>query len=145
MHICRAMRKKGSPGHTATAGYMAGQSQRSNTEMHFDIDFEDEPQPASAPRGLTSSQLQVLNYFWTSLLAQMIETLYCRHHVPIGKATLSLRQHQTIPATDRDHLPPSGFHPHPTYLRFTLTFQYLKSIPYSLNYQNAGEIGLCVI
>jgi len=52
----KAMRKKGSPGHTATAGYMAEQSQQKN--VPFDIDFGDEPQPALAPRGSTSSQLQ---------------------------------------------------------------------------------------
>lgn len=53
----KAMRKKGSPGHTATAGYMAEQTQRSS--VPFDIDLGDEPQPALAPkRGLTSSQLQ---------------------------------------------------------------------------------------
>ena len=63
MHICRAMRKKGSPGHTATAGYMAEQSQRNNSNMQFAIDFGEEPQPALAPRGLTSSQLQVLLFF----------------------------------------------------------------------------------
>jgi len=54
----KAMRKKGSPGHTATAGYMAEQSQRNSPNVPFDIDFGDEPQPALAPRGLTSSQLQ---------------------------------------------------------------------------------------
>ena len=102
MYIYRAMRKKGSPGHTATAGYMAGQSQRNSPEMHFDIDFEDEPQPALASRGLTSSQLQVCSVF----LTEMIRTLYCRHHVPIGKATPSLRPHLMTPATDRDHPPP---------------------------------------
>ena len=56
------MRKKGSPGHTATAGYMAEQSQRNSPNVPFDIDFGDEPQPAVAPRGLTSSQLQVSQY-----------------------------------------------------------------------------------
>ena len=135
MYIYRAMRKKGSPGHTATAGYMAGQSQRNSPEMHFDIDFEDEPQPALASRGLTSSQLQVCSVF----LAEMIRTLYCRHHVPIGKATLSLRPHLTTPATDRDHPPPWGFHLHPTCLRFTLTVPYLKSISSCFNGQNEWE------
>ena len=53
------MRKKGSPGHTATADYMAELSQRNNSNVPFYIEFGDEPQPALAPRGLTSSQLQV--------------------------------------------------------------------------------------
>ena len=55
------MRKKGSPGHTATAGYMAEQSQRNSPKVPFDIDFGDEPQPALAPRGFSSNQLQVSN------------------------------------------------------------------------------------
>ena len=59
LHICRAMRKKGSPGHTATADYMAELSQRNNSKVPYDIEFGDEPQPAMAPRRLTSSQLQV--------------------------------------------------------------------------------------
>jgi len=54
----KAMRKRGSPGHTATADYMAEQSQRNNSNVPFYIEFGDEPQPALAPRGLTSSQLQ---------------------------------------------------------------------------------------
>jgi len=54
----KAMRKKGSPGHTATAGYMAEQSQRNSPKVPFDIDFGDEPQPALAPRGFSSNQLQ---------------------------------------------------------------------------------------
>merc|ERR1719495_1739911 len=52
------MRKKGSPGHTATADYMAELSQRNNSKVPYDIEFGDEPQPAMAPRRLTSSQLQ---------------------------------------------------------------------------------------
>merc|ERR1712240_139180 len=52
----KALRKKGSPGCTATADFMAGQSL--GNKLNVDIDFEEEPQLAVAARVLTSSQLQ---------------------------------------------------------------------------------------
>jgi len=59
----KALRKKGSPGRTATADYMAGQAGQSlGNNFNVDIDFGEEPQPAVAARVLTSSQLQV--YRW---------------------------------------------------------------------------------
>jgi len=55
----KALRKKGSPGRTATADYMAGQAGQSlGNNINVDIDFGEEPQPAVAARVLTSSQLQ---------------------------------------------------------------------------------------
>merc|ERR1712240_875067 len=55
----RALRKKGSPGRTATADYMAGQAGQSlGKNLNVDIDFGEEPQLAVAARVLTSSQLQ---------------------------------------------------------------------------------------
>ena len=111
------MRKKGSPGHTATADYMAEQSQRNNSNVPYYIEFGDEPQPALAPRGLTSSQLQV------SRIALKVKILLNRHRVPIDLAIPSLRQHRTTPATDRDYPPPIGFLLHPAHLRFTFPIQ----------------------
>jgi len=52
----KALRKKGSPGRTATADYMAGQSLGNN--FNVDIDYGEEPQLTVAARVLTSSQLQ---------------------------------------------------------------------------------------
>jgi len=52
----RALRKKGSPGCTATADFMAGQSL--GNKLNVDINFGEEPQLAVAARVLTSSQLQ---------------------------------------------------------------------------------------
>ena len=67
----RALRKKGSPGRTATADYMAGQAGQSLAKnFNVDIDFGEEPQPAVPARVLTSSQLQV--YRWNPLT--------CRDH-----------------------------------------------------------------
>ena len=58
----RALRKKGSPGRTATADYMAGQAGQSLAKnFNVDIDFGEEPQPAVPARVLTSSQLQVFS------------------------------------------------------------------------------------
>jgi len=55
----KALRKKGSPGRTATADYMAGQAGRSlGKNFNVDIEFGEEPQQAVAARGQTSSQLQ---------------------------------------------------------------------------------------
>merc|ERR1719282_2127727 len=55
----KALRKKGSPGRTVTAAYMAGQAGQSlGNNFNVDIDFGEEPQPAVAARVLTSSQLQ---------------------------------------------------------------------------------------
>ena len=52
----RALRKKGSPGRTATANFMAGQAgQCLGNNFNVDIDFGEEPQPAAAARVLTSS------------------------------------------------------------------------------------------
>ena len=59
----RALRKKGSPGRTATADFMAGQAGQSfGNNFNVDIDFGEEPQPAVAARVLTSSQLQVFRW-----------------------------------------------------------------------------------
>ena len=59
----RALRKKGSPGRTVTADYMAGQAGQSlGNNINVDIDFGEEPQPAVAARVLTSSQLQVFRW-----------------------------------------------------------------------------------
>ena len=59
----RALRKKGSPGRTATADYMAGQAGRSlGKNFNVDIEFGEEPQQAVAARGQTSSQLQVFRW-----------------------------------------------------------------------------------
>ena len=56
----RALRKKGSPGRTATADYMAGQAGQSlGNNLNVDIDFGEEAQLVVAARGQTSSQLQV--------------------------------------------------------------------------------------
>jgi len=52
----KALRKKGSPGRTATADFMAGQSL--GNKLNMDINFGEEPQLAVAARVLTSSQLQ---------------------------------------------------------------------------------------
>jgi len=52
----KALRKKGSPGCTATADFMAGQSL--GNKLNVDINFGEEPQLAVAARVLTSSQLQ---------------------------------------------------------------------------------------
>ena len=58
----RALRKKGSPGRTATADYMAGQAGQSlGNNLNVDINFGEEPQLAVAARVLTSSQLQVFS------------------------------------------------------------------------------------
>jgi len=55
----RALRKKGSPGRTATADFMAGQvGQSLGNNLNVDIDFGEEPQLDVAARGQTSSQLQ---------------------------------------------------------------------------------------
>jgi len=55
----KALRKKGSPGRTATADYMAGQAGQSlGKNLNVDVDFGEEPQLAVAARVLTSSQLQ---------------------------------------------------------------------------------------
>merc|ERR1712240_212201 len=68
----RALRRKGSPGRTATADFMAGQvGQSLGNNLNVDIDFVEEPQLAVAARGQTSSQLQVIQ---------------------------SLKRHRTIPA-----------------------------------------------
>jgi len=52
----KALRKKGSPGRTATAVFMAGQSL--GNKLNVDINFGEESQLAVAARVLTSSQLQ---------------------------------------------------------------------------------------
>ena len=58
----RALRKKGSPGRTATADYMAGQAGQSlGNNLNVDIDLGEGPQLAVAARVLTSSQLQVFS------------------------------------------------------------------------------------
>jgi len=55
----KALRKKGSPGRTATADFMAGQAGQSlGNNFNVDIDFGEEPQLAVPARVLTSSQLQ---------------------------------------------------------------------------------------
>jgi len=55
----KALRKKGSPGRTATAIYMAGQAGQSlGNNLNVDIDFGEKPQLAVAASGQTSSQLQ---------------------------------------------------------------------------------------
>jgi len=55
----KALRKKGSPGRTATADYMAGQAGQSlGNNLNVDIDFGEETQPAVPARVLTSSQFQ---------------------------------------------------------------------------------------
>ena len=60
--IFRALRKKGSPGRTATADYMAGQAGQSlGNNLNVDINFGEEPQLAVAARVLASSQLQVFS------------------------------------------------------------------------------------
>ena len=82
--------------------------------MNLEIDFGDAPQPALAPRSMTSSQLQVshivLGFF-------SYENLNCRHHVLTALGIPSLKQHQMTPATDRDHPPHSGCHLHHTHPR----------------------------
>jgi len=58
----KALRKKGSPGRTATADFMAGQvGQSLGNNLNVDIDFGEKPQLAVAARGQTSSQLQVFS------------------------------------------------------------------------------------
>lgn len=58
----RALRKKGSPGRTATADFMAGQvGQSLGNNFNVDIDFGEESQLVVAARGQISSQLQVLS------------------------------------------------------------------------------------
>merc|ERR1719495_2602929 len=55
----KALRKKGSPGRTATAEYMSSQAGHSlGNKFNVDIDFGEESQLAGAARTLTSSQLQ---------------------------------------------------------------------------------------
>ena len=59
----RALRKKGSPGRTATADYMAGQAVQSlGNNFNVDIDFGEEPQQAVAAKGQTLSQLQMFRW-----------------------------------------------------------------------------------
>ena len=58
----RALRKKGSPGRTATADFMADRAGKSlGNNLNVDIDFGEKPQLAVAARGQTSSQLQVFS------------------------------------------------------------------------------------
>jgi len=55
----KVLRKKGSPGRTATADFMASQAGQSfGNDLNVDINFEEEPQTIVAARVLTSSQLQ---------------------------------------------------------------------------------------
>ena len=56
----RALRKKGSPGRTATADFMAGQAL--GNKLNVEINFGEESQLAVAARVLTSSQLQVFRW-----------------------------------------------------------------------------------
>ena len=63
LSLFRALRKKGSPGRTATADYMAGQAGQSlGNNLNVDIDLGEGPQLAVAARVLTSSQLQVFRW-----------------------------------------------------------------------------------
>ena len=60
--LFRALRKKGSPGRTATADYMACQAGQSlGNNLNVDIDFGEESQLVVAARGQTSSQLKVFS------------------------------------------------------------------------------------
>ena len=76
----RPLRKKGSPGRTATADYMAGQSLGNN--INVDINLGEESQLAVPARVLTSSQLQVFSSDGILFL--------CRPCIP-GPAALSSR------------------------------------------------------
>ena len=107
-------------------------------QMNLEIDFGDAPQPALAPRSMTSSQLQVSHIV---LWFFSYENLNCRHHVLTALGIPSLKQHQMTPATDRDHPPHSGCHLHHTHPRLIsqiLHFpdklhvmkNWLRSLPY---------------
>ena len=127
------MRKKGSPGHTATAGYMAQQSQR--------ISPHGQVAGYVSGHNLNRSPDEFRNRFWgcaatcsgsqkhdvesTSGFSYCsrplgffsYENLNCRHHVLTALGIPSLKQHQMTPATDRDHPPHSGCHLHHTHPR----------------------------
>ena len=127
------MRKKGSPGHTATAGYMAQQSQR--------ISPHGQVAGYVSGHNLNRSPDEFRNRFWgcaatcsgsqkhdvesTSGFSYCsrplgffsYENLNCRHRVLTALGIPSLKQHQMTPATDRDHPPHSGCHLHHTHPR----------------------------